>query len=164
MAMSQIEKDARKAATKVRDKAFKVRESEYKDAKKAMEAEINGSPESRAVNDSNSEYNLIRDRRDKAVAEIRQKIRELELEMEEVKRSHDVLASDANGRRQSAFRAHESLQREQKQALEARFHDLFGEDRSPLAWMSLTSWKIPSDVQAEMDSVYNEVMKQGGAQ
>ncbi len=158
MALSDIEKEARKAAKKIRDTAFNKRRKSYRGALDAARSAINTSELNAANNDRNSLF----EKRGQIASECNKKIAalrdEMERELADLKKVTDALTQ----KREELFRQKVAAEATAINEINGRFPDMIGNRLGSLNYQtsiySAAEWSIPPDVQAQMDAAYKNVI------
>lgn len=139
------QKEANKAANKVRDKAFSARRREYNAAQTAATEKAATSECRKLVEAANADWDREWDDRNRTISDIEREIAELEERKGRIKAQYALSLRPKKEARDAAHVAFRKHERDLQDAVNAQYLDVVG------VWY-VSQWKIPADVQAQMDA------------
>lgn len=133
------QKALNKEATKLRDQAFRERSNAYDKELDAVKKQIEDGPLMKAARDADARSNDLIDARDKAEAEIKAQIYELQRKLEQTRKDYEPGINAARAARTAAWDAKHKAQDEAIAVIQAKYPDMVG-CYSAAAWKSFEAF------------------------
>lgn len=149
--LSPLQKEANKAAYKVRDRAFAERKRAYRKAIDEAEQRVEQSDVKRAVDDAQEAFDRALEEHDAVADELRRQISALQEQLAQIKSAHNLNLEIPKDLRMDAWQKWRDAKDAAIEEVNARFPDL-----PLLAYVG--AWSMPPDVQAEMEAARVHVL------
>lgn len=129
------QKALNKEATKLRDRAFRERSNAYDKERDAVKKQIEDGPLMKAARDADARSNELTEARNKAEADIKAQIRELQRKLDQTRIDHEPGINAARAVRTAAWDAKHKAENAAIAKVEAKYPDMVG-CYSAAAWKS----------------------------